>query len=119
MNDLKFAAPCLFGIESVVADELRRMDIKDVNAENGRVLFSGDFNTLARANINSRFAERILIVVGEFNAESFTELYDNVKKTSLGRFYRSRRRFPRNGKQYQFCTSQYTRLSVDIQKGNS
>ncbi len=80
MNQLKFAAPCLFGIESVVADELRRMDIKDVTAENGRVLFSGGLNDLARANINSRFAERILIVVGEFTAESFTELYDNVKK---------------------------------------
>ena len=45
----------------VFADELREMDAADVQAENGRVLFSGDEHVLARANIRSRFAERILI----------------------------------------------------------
>ncbi len=97
MMKLDFVAPCLFGIESVVADELRRMDINDVTAENGRVMFSGDFNTLARANINSRFAERILIKVGEFTAESFTELYDNVRALPFEEFIGRDDAFPVTG----------------------
>ncbi len=97
MNKINFVAPCLFGIESVVADELRRMDIENVNAENGRVLFSGDFNTLARANINSRFAERILINMGEFTADSFTALYDGVKALPWEEFIGRDDAFPVTG----------------------
>ncbi|MBQ6713919.1 MAG: class I SAM-dependent RNA methyltransferase [Clostridia bacterium] len=80
MNEkINLVAPCIFGIESVAADEFKRMGFTDVTVENGRVLLSGDFNMLARANINSRFAERILINMGQFTATSFTELFDNVK----------------------------------------
>lgn len=79
MENLRFAAPCLFGIEGIAADELRRMGAENVSAEDGRVLFSGDLNMLARANINSRFSERIMILLGEFRAESFTVLFDGVK----------------------------------------
>lgn len=79
MEKIKLAAPCLFGIEGIAADEFRRMGFDDVSAENGRVLLSGDFNMMARANICSRFAERINIVIGEFYAVTFTELFEGVK----------------------------------------
>lgn len=79
-ENIKMVAPCLFGIESVAADEFKRMGFENVVTENGRVLLSGGFDMLARANINSRFAERILINMGEFRAVTFTELFDNVKK---------------------------------------
>ena len=68
MEQLKMAAPCLFGTESIAADEFRRMGFEDVSVQNGRVLLSGGYEMLARANINSRFSERILIVVGSFKA---------------------------------------------------
>ena len=68
MNELNLAAPCLFGVESVAADEFRRMGFEEIETENGRVKLKGDLNMLARANICSRFAERIMIIVGEFNA---------------------------------------------------
>ena len=64
MSKINLVAPCLFGIESVAADEFRRMGFEDVTVENGRVLLSGEENMLARANICSRFAERILIKWG-------------------------------------------------------
>ncbi len=79
MNNLQFCAPCLFGLEGLVADELRRMDIDGVQAENGRVLFSGNFHTLARANLGLRTAERVEIVLGQFTAKTFEELYQGVK----------------------------------------
>ena len=55
MEKIKFSAPCLLGIEGICADELKRLGIDGVQAENGRVLFEGDFNTLAKANICSRY----------------------------------------------------------------
>ena len=94
---INMIAPCLFGIESVLADELKRMGIEDVTAENGRVLFSGDFNILARANICSRFAERIMINMGQFTALTFTELFDNVKALPWENFIGKLDAFPVNG----------------------
>ena len=79
MEKIKMTAICLFGIEGILADELRRMGAEDVAADNGRVDFYGDFSLLARANIGSRFAERIMINVGEFTALSFSDLFDGVK----------------------------------------
>ena len=52
-------APCLLGLEGLVADELKFMEAENVSAQNGRVFFEGDENILCRANINSRYAERI------------------------------------------------------------
>ncbi len=97
MNNIKFTAPCLFGVESIAAGELGRLDIKNVKADNGRVNFEGDFNTLARANICSRYLERICINVGEFEATSFEELFQNVKKLPWENFIGKTDAFPVNG----------------------
>lgn len=80
MSKLLMLAPCMFGVEGILADELKRLDIKNVAPENGRVFFEGDENTLVRANMFSRTAERILIVAGRFNAISFEDLFQAVKK---------------------------------------
>ena len=94
MENIKLIAPCLFGVESIAADEFRRMGFEKVDVENGRVLLEGDFNMLARANINSRFAERILINMGQFNATTFTELFDKVKSLPWERFIGQDDAFP-------------------------
>ena len=57
---MNFTAPCIFGLESLVSDELKKMGAENVAAENGRVFFSGDEHLAARANIRSRFSERIM-----------------------------------------------------------
>ena len=77
--EIQMVAPCLMGLEGIVGGELRRMDANNVMPENGRVFFSGDENMLARANLWSRCAERILIVVGQFTAMTFDELFEGVK----------------------------------------
>jgi len=96
-NDIKMIAPCLFGTESIAADEFRRMGFENVVTEDGRVKLEGDAVMLARANINSRFAERILINMGEFTALTFTELFDNVKALPWERFIGKDDAFPVNG----------------------
>lgn len=95
--NLNFVAPCLFGIEGILADELKRMGVENVTAENGRVLFTGNFNTLAKVNINTRYAERILIKVGEFKAYSFTELFEGSKALPWEDFIGREDAFPVNG----------------------
>ncbi len=72
-------APCLFGIESVLGDELKRLDMRDVRVLNGRVLFSGGEEDVARANVRLRTAERVLIRIGEFPAPSFDALFEGTK----------------------------------------
>lgn len=97
MNNIKLVAPCLFGVEKIAADEFRRMGFENIITENGRVLLEGEPNMLARANICSRFAERILINVGEFSAVTFTELFDGVKALPWEDFIGKDDAFPVNG----------------------
>ncbi len=97
MSNLKYIAPCLFGVEGIAAFEFERMGALNVKAENGRVNFEGDLNMLARANINSRYAERICINVGEFNAETFEELFQGVKNLNWEDFIGKEDAFPVNG----------------------
>ena len=94
---MRFCAPCLFGIEGVLADELKRLGADNVEAQNGRVLFSGDEAMLARANIQSRFAERIQILVGSFTARSFEELYQGVRALPWADYIGKLDRFPVKG----------------------
>lgn len=97
MDNINLIAPCLFGTESIAAGEFTRMGFQNVVTENGRVKLSGDFNMLARANICSRFAERILINVGEFYASTFTELFDGVKGLRWEEYIGMDDAFPVNG----------------------
>lgn len=76
---INFVIPCLLGLEKLIADEMKALGAQNVAAENGRVLFSGDENILARANICSRHAERVQILVGSFTAMSFEELFQGTK----------------------------------------
>lgn len=94
---MKMVAPCLLGLEGLVADELRAMDAQCVSAENGRVYFEGDETILARANIWSRFSERILIVVDMFTATTFEELFCAVKCLPWSEFIGSADAFPVKG----------------------
>ena len=91
MDQMEFAVPCLFGLEGIAGDELRRMGAENVRVENGRVLFSGGEAALARASIRLRTGERILIVLADFTAQTFEELFQGVYNTPLERF------IPRDG----------------------
>ena len=75
----KMCVPCLLGLEGPIADELKRLSIPEVAAENGRVYFGGSDAELARANICLRIGERVLIEVGSFEARSFDALFEGTK----------------------------------------
>ena len=90
--------PTLFGLEGIVADELRfGGGLTAVRAENGRVLFEGDERTLAWANLNLRCAERVLIRLGSFPAASFDALFDGVRALPWEQFIPADGAFPVKG----------------------
>ena len=68
MEKYYYLAPCHFGLESVLAGELRRMGAEEVQVSDGRVRFSGALALLARANLCLRTAERVFLLMGEFPA---------------------------------------------------
>ncbi len=78
----RFCVPCLFGVEGLVADELRRMKFLDVRAEDGRVFFSGSLSDCAAANLSLRCGERVLMELGSFPAGSFDALFEGVRALS-------------------------------------
>ena len=98
MNQMKFAAPCLFGLEGICGDELRRLNIENVQVEDRRVLFTGDEYTLAKANICLRTAERIHIVLTQFEAKTFEELFQGVYHANLEDYIPKDGAFPVKGK---------------------
>lgn len=95
--ELNFVVPCLFGVESITADELKRLDMKNVHAENGRVLFSGVYDDIARANINIRTGERVLLLLSTFEARSFEQLFESVKSIRWEDYISENGAFPVKG----------------------
>lgn len=85
------------GTEGLAAQELKELSCENVQAENGRVLFSGGWDILVRANINSRYAERIGILMGEFPARSFEELFQGVRALPWAEFLPQNAAFPVTG----------------------
>ena len=94
---LQYIAPCLFGLEGLAGDELRRMGMEDVRVEDRRVFFTGDDLALAKANIGLRTAERVMVVLAQFKATTFEELFQGVLHTNLEDFIGKDDQFPVKG----------------------
>lgn len=80
MAKFNYVATCLFGLERLVGEEIDELGYKRIDTIDGRVYFEGDADAVARCNINFRCAERLYIELASFKAESFTELFDSVKR---------------------------------------
>ena len=80
MKIYELIAPCHFGLEAVLKKEIYELGYEITKVEDGRVTFEGDAEAICRANIFLRTAERILLKVGQFPAETFEELFQGIKK---------------------------------------
>ena len=92
MRKYEFIVPCHFGLEAVLKREIIDLGYDVTAVEDGRVTFFGDEEALARANIGLRTAERILIKLGSFKAETFEELFQGTKALPLDEY------IPKNGR---------------------
>lgn len=78
MERLTYMIPTLFGLEGVAAQECKRLGLSEVKGEDGRVLCQGAPNDLARLNLNLRTGERVILLLGRFEAATFEALFDGV-----------------------------------------
>ena len=86
MEHFTLIAPCHYGMESVLKNEIYDLGYEILSVEDGRVEFEGDAEAIVRANICLRTAERILLKAGSFRATSFEELFQGIKKIAWETF---------------------------------
>lgn len=86
MRRFELIAPCHFGLEAVLKREIVDLGYDVSKVEDGRITFIGDEEAVCRANIFLRTAERILIKLGSFRAETYEELFQGTKSLPLEEF---------------------------------
>ncbi len=92
MKRFELIVPCHFGLEAVLKKEIIDLGYDITEVSDGRVTFAGDPDAVCRANIGLRTAERVLIKVGSFHAESFEDLFQGTKSLDWEEY------IPRNGR---------------------
>lgn len=80
MRTYQLVVPCHFGMEAVTKREIYDLGYEITKVEDGRITFEGDEEAICRANIFLRTAERVLLQVGRFHAETFDELFEGIKR---------------------------------------
>ena len=97
MTTYKLIATCAAGVEALVGDELRDLGY-EVQVENGRVRFEGTAKDIAKTNLWLRVADRIKIVIGEFEAKTFDDLFEQTKALPWDEYIPMDGKFPIAGK---------------------
>lgn len=97
MKKYNLIATAAAGIEAIVGNELRHLGY-EVQVENGRVRFQGTIEDVLETNLWLRTADRVKIVVGEFYARSFEELFEQTKALPWDEFLPLDANFPVAGK---------------------
>ena len=97
MKELELLIPTLFGLEGLCAEELRRLGLPEVKAENGRVGCKARPADIPRVNLNLRTGERVLLVVGRYHAADFEALFEGAKALPWEEFIPREGAFPVKG----------------------
>ncbi len=98
MGNINLIATSTFGLEACVKREAIRLGFENIKTYDGRVEFTGDESTIAKANLWMRFASKILIKVGEFKAVTFDELFEGTKALDWGSWITEDGKFTVTGK---------------------
>jgi putative N6-adenine-specific DNA methylase len=101
VSRFELIATATFGLEALVADELRKLGYSHTQVENGKVTFSGDELAICRSNLWLRTAARVRVKVGEFRATTFEELFEGTKALPWAEFIPANAQFPVEGRSVQ------------------
>ena len=94
---IQLVATCMFGLERFLGEEIEALGCRRLETIDGRIVFEGELADVARANINLRCAERVLVKIGSFEARTFTELFDGTKALPWEDYIGSEDAFPVKG----------------------
>lgn len=87
-------SPCFFGVEKMLANEIKNLGFEIVKTEDGRVTYKTDEYGIAKANMWLRCAERVHLKVAEFEARSFDELFEGTKRINWAKYIPYGAQFP-------------------------
>ena len=116
MPDFELVCPCLLGVEGLVAEDLRENGMTGVRPENGRVVFDGTPENIVRANITSRYAARVQILLATFTATTFEELFQGVKNIPWENFIGRNDAFPVKGRSLSSALSSIPNCQAIVKK---
>ncbi|MGP4041287.1 THUMP domain-containing class I SAM-dependent RNA methyltransferase [Gracilibacillus sp. D59] len=100
-NTVTLIATAAMGLEAVVANEVRQLGYEDVSVENGKVTFQADHQAIARCNLWLRTADRVKLLIGEFEARSYDELFEGTKALPWEEYIPEDGKFPVIGKSHK------------------
>ncbi len=83
-GELKISVSSASGIEAITKRELKSLGYGDIPSYNGRMNFIGSMEDVARCNMFLRTANRVRIILAEFKAETFDELFDGIYSVDFG-----------------------------------
>ncbi|GEL07899.1 THUMP domain-containing class I SAM-dependent RNA methyltransferase [Salisediminibacterium halotolerans] len=98
MQTFRLIATAAMGLEALTAEEIKQLGYKDIQVDNGKIYFTGGADAIARANLWLRTADRVKLVVGEFYAYSFEELFEKTKALPWNEFIAQTDTFPVAGR---------------------
>ena len=94
MKNYTLVAPCFFGVEKMLAREIKNLGYEIIKTEDGRVTYKTDEYGIAKSNIYLRCAERVHLKVAEFEARSFDELFEGTKRINWAKYIPFGAQFP-------------------------
>lgn len=78
MENIKLIATTNMGLEAVTKRELLDLGYEDLEVSDGKIKISCQLKDIAILNLRLRTAERVLLLIDSFRAETFEELFDKV-----------------------------------------
>lgn len=78
MENIKLIATTNMGLEAVTKRELLDLGYEDLEVSDGKIIISCQLKDIAILNLRLRTAERVLLLIDSFRAETFEELFDKV-----------------------------------------
>lgn len=98
MQKVDLIATATFGLESVVAEEVKNLGYENVTVDNGKVMFTADLAAIPKTNLWLRTADRVRVKIGEFTATTFDELFEQTKALPWADWIPGLATFPVEGK---------------------
>ncbi|MBT2829346.1 class I SAM-dependent RNA methyltransferase [Staphylococcus coagulans] len=90
-------AVCPMGLESIVAKEVQELGY-ETRVENGRIYFEGDASAIVKANLWLRTADRVKLIIGQFEATTFDSLFEQTKGLPWENYIAEEGQFPVQGR---------------------
>ena len=110
---MKWIASAAFGMEGLTGRDLKRLGAEDVRVLNvGGAEFSGTLESAMKANLWLRCADHISLVVGEFPARSFEELFEGIRRIEWADYLARDSAFPVRAR----CVKSVLMSQTDTQK---